>query len=368
MLNRWVNLFSWKISIRIISVVAVLVVLLLVYLVTTQRHQPVAWRAVPLPDISAQPIRLRVAHVVNPRFAALDRQQLEAVLRRSEQLARQHFGVQLALHYQQTLPIDEFFQLLPPSVKAARTSSIVDPAAVDADDLARMGDALYQSMREDGSDPQALIDYARPYLIHPGPVTNLEELARAVIQAMLIRLRYWYGHRAPDGRPVLDSSPYNQWVWWDSMGYGELPVEVVITNQLVASLENYDLALHTGLRGGINGGTMTYSRASPLKGYVFVSSYALLNDNPLLAQLKHDRRPYSHQQVIDYAAATLVHELGHLLFHYGHPFGVASCIMAPTPLLQYREWYAGLDAEACRAAAPAQMQPGAAKILYNPAW
>lgn len=370
MINRRVNIFTSKISVAVIPALVVAIVLAIIiaaYRSGLFDQQSVGWRAIPLPDISV-PLQLDVAHVINPRFTALDTQQLQQVLRRSEQLVAEHFGVQLALRYKQTVPVADFFRLLPEQVVAARKDSIIDPASSGSNSLSRMRVSLYRSMRDSQSDAQALIDYARPYLINPGPVEGLDDLADAVIDAMLIRLQYWYGHRAEDGSPVLDDSPYNQWVWWDSMGYGDLPAEVVITNQLIASLENYDQALHTSLRGGISGGTMTYSRGSPLRGYVFISTYPLLNDNPMLAQLKHDRRPYSERQVIDYAAATLTHELGHLLFHYGHPFSEPSCIMAPTPLLQYREWYSGLDAEACRAAAPAQMQPGAARILYNPAW
>jgi hypothetical protein len=370
MINRRLKVFSSKTSIVVIP--TLVVAILLAILIATYRsgllnEQLVGWRPIPLPELSA-PLQLDVVHVVNARFPVLDDEQLQQVLRRSEQLAAEHFSVQLLLRYQQTLSIDNFFRLLPEQVRMARKNSIIDPANPGPNSLASMRESLYQSMRDSQSGPRELIDYARPYLINPGRLDDLDDLAGAAIDAMLIRLRYWYGQRAADGRPVLDDSPYNQWVWWDSIGYGDLPAQVVITNQLIASLENYDQALHTSLRGGINGGTMTFSRTSPLKGYVFLSTYALLNDNPMLAQLKNDRRPYSRQQVIDYAAATLTHELGHLLFHYGHPFGEPACIMAPTPLLQYREWYAGLDAEACRAAAPAQMRPGAARILYNPAW
>ena len=326
------------------------------------------WQTVPLPDLTDQPIRLDVGYVENPRFATLDQAQLQAILQRTEQLVQQHFSVQVQLNYTHTLPIDEFFKILPTTVMQHRAQSIIHPGDIDQDDRLYLRKSLYQSLQASQSDLQSLIDYASPYLMDASNLDSLADVARAAVDSMLVRIQYWYGHKAGDGRPVLDASPYNQWVWWDSMGYGELPYDVVMTNQLVASLENYDQQIHSSLRGGISGGTMTYSRQGKFQGYVFVSVYPMVNNNPLLAQLKNDLHAYTDEQLTDYAAATLAHELGHLLFHYGHPFGEPSCIMAPTPLLKYREWYDGLDAQACRAAQHPQMQPGAARIIYNPHW
>ena len=349
------------------SSLAVLVLLTVVYF--TQRTEVVEtgpWRAIPLPDVSHQPIELSVTQVINPRFPALSREQLQATLRRAEQLARQHLDVQIKLKTTEDMTIGAFFSLLPDQPRQARQNEIIDPMQVTAEQRRKMQQSLLESMRNGDTPTDQLLSYARPYLLTRQPVDNLTQLADAVIDTMLKRVRTWYEYPAADGRPVLDGSPYNQWVWWDSMGYADLPMQVVITNQLVASLENYDQALHTCLRGGISGGTMTYSRSSPNGGYLFVSVYALLNDNPALAPLKDGE--YSPQQVVDYAAATLVHELGHLLFHYGHPFGAEGCIMAPTPLLRYQHWFDQLDAAACAAERYPQMRPGAARILYHSGW
>ncbi|MBI3188122.1 MAG: hypothetical protein HYZ31_09715, partial [Gammaproteobacteria bacterium] len=227
--------------------------------------------------------------------------------------------------------------------------------------------ALYAQLSDYEGDSQHLMDYARPYLLSDEHVTDLATLARALVDTQITRLQYWYENPAADGKPIIDGSPYNQWVWWDSLGYGALPYDVVITNQLVASLETYDVAMHSALRGGINGGTMTYSKQGRYGGYVFISVFALLNDMAMLTSLRDDAH-YSDEQLAQYAAATLAHELGHLFFHYDHPYGASACLMNPTPLLRYRTWYEALNTDACRALQLPQMQTGAVHISYNPNW
>ena len=93
----------------------------------------------------------------------------------------------------------------------------------------------------------------------------------------------------------------------------------------------------------------------------------MLNDGELLTTLRGDET-YSEQQIVNYAAALLTHELGHILLHLGHPFGEDACIMSPTVMLNYRDWYDGLDANRCTVGSNDEMKPGAATIEYNPDW
>ncbi len=66
---------------------------------------------------------------------------------------------------------------------------------------------------------------------------------RAVLRgAVLARLGHWTTATAADGRPVIDHTPYNEWVYWDSLGYGPLAWDVVVTNQPVISAEYYGAA------------------------------------------------------------------------------------------------------------------------------
>lgn len=354
-----------RVALVLLAVIVIVALFILYY--STGREPEDAWRHVALPDISRQPLALRVVYARNPRFVDLSEAQLQNILQQTTRLMKLHFAVDVVFETKPSLNVEQLFALLPEQVRKQRQSAIVNPQGIDQKEIAQLRQVLFRQLSSYQGDPQNLIDYARPYLLTNEPVTNLASLSHALVDTMLTRLRYWYEDRAADGQPIIDGSPYNQWVWWDSLGYGDLSYDVVMTNQLVASLEAYDVAMHSALRGGINGGTMTYSKQGRYGGYVFVSVFAMLNDMDLLASLRDDAH-YSDTQITQYVAATLAHELGHLFFHYDHPFAASECLMNPTPLLRYRAWYEGLNAEACRARQLPQMQLGAAQIGYNLNW
>ena len=54
------------------------------------------WQAIHLPDISQQPIKLRVARVLNPRFAQLSENSIQQILRRTQQLVKQHNKINIS--------------------------------------------------------------------------------------------------------------------------------------------------------------------------------------------------------------------------------------------------------------------------------
>ena len=324
-------------------------------------------KKIPLPVIDQQPVRLRIAHVVNPRFKTVTDNQLARILDLTRSLAKQHLQLDVEFETVTTTTIEQFFHYLPDKIVRGRQDAILDFSRIDEAVRQRMITAIAETLEAHKENPQAVIDYASPFLTSRDDVANLQQLTERLVDTLITRMQHWYAYKAEDGEPVLDDTPFNQWVWWDSMGYGDMPYDVVITNQLVVSIEDYDMDVHSSLRGGITAGTMTYSKRSPYHGYVFVSVFQLLNDYPLLAELRNYEN-YSEKEQVRYAAALLAHELGHLFYHYGHPFNAAPCLMNPTPLLKYREWYEALNASDCRKLDLPMMQPGAANLQYYPHW
>jgi len=329
------------------------------------------WKKIELPDHRSgspgETIELRVANVVNARFKNLSDAQLKELLEKTIIMVRQHFGVAISFSEVDTVPIEQFFSYLKDNVKAARGSDIVDVDKPGEGDHQKMQDGIYRVLSGYWSEREAAVDFARPYLLVPYEGDDFNQLAKALVDTLLMRLEYWRQQKADDGKPVIDDRPYNEWVWWDSIGYGDMPYDVVITNQLVASAEIYDMSIHSSIRGGITAGTTAYSKQGKLGGYVYAMVYPMLNDSEMLAELRNDEH-YSSDQVTTYAAALLTHELGHLLLHLGHPFGNHSCIMSPTPLLKYREWVEGLDASQCLLNSEAAMTPGVIDINYRSDW
>ena len=74
---------------------------------------------------------------------------------------------------------------------------------------------------------------------------------------------------------------------------------------------------------------------------------------------------YTPQEAARFAGAYLTHEVGHLLFHFGHPFGRTRCVMNPSTLLIFRGWYDATYAGNCAFESHPQMTPGAFRFLYK---
>ena len=321
-----------------------------------------------LPDISHQPVRLSVASVVNPRFKQLSNIQINRILLRSQQMAKQYFDVEIMFSDVETLSIKDVFNHLDSQVIANRKGEIVNIDHIDKQAREAMQQALFKTLSNYSGNKQNVIDYAQPYLLQPAiKQKDFIGLSYALVDTLVSRLEYWKTEKAGDGEPVFESNGYHEWVWWDSLGYSDLPYDILITNQLVASAEYYAMDVHSSIRGGITAGTTTYNKNTALNGYAYIMVYPMLNDSALLTTLRQDET-YTEDQIINYSAALLTHELGHLLLHLGHPFGIKSCIMSPTVMLNYRDWYDNLDAELCAVGSSAEMKPGAASITYNRSW
>lgn len=326
------------------------------------------WSYVPLPDISKQPISLRVANVSNPRFEQIPMPLLQRILERSRVLVKQHFDIEVRFAEVAQLDISDVFATMDERLLAERRSEILDIRSLDAEMRERMQQAIFKTLSTYHDNQQGVIEYAKPYLVDPGQkIDNFIELSYALVDTLIDRLQYWNDELAADGKPVLNSDPYNQWVWWDSLGYGRLPYDIVVTNQLVASAETYGMDVHSSLRGGITAGTTTYDKMTRFKSYAYVMLYPMLNDTELLTTLRADAH-YTQGQIVDYTAALLTHEIGHLLLHLGHPFGNDACVMSPTVMLHYRQWFDALDASACQLGSSVEMTPGAVELEYNRGW
>ena len=341
--------------------------LLLLLFVTLSCDKSPQWQAVPLPDLPDDTIQLRVANAVNSRFPQLTDEQLQQLLDKTVLMVKQHFNLSIAFEKPESITIQNLFDALPEHVKKERQKDIVKFAAASNTDVSKMRESVYDVLNKYWDDRQAVIDYASPYLLSPIKGNDFNQLSIALVDTLLKRLKYWQMQKAADGSPVIDDKPYNEWVWWDSLGYGNLPYDVVITNQLVASAEMYDLSVHSSLRGGITAGTTTFSKQARYGSYVYAMVYPMLDDSHMMVELRNDKS-YSSDQVTTYAAALLTHEIGHQLLHLGHPFGNSNCIMSPTPLLKYREWLEGLDATQCKLNSEPSMTPGFVSIDYRADW
>ena len=163
---------------------------------------------------------------------------------------------------------------------------------------------------------------------------------------------------AQDLGPAIDFHDYHQKALWSFLGYGDLPFEIVITNQLLASAELANFSVGNALIGGLRLGWISFSRSGRFDAYAGVSTFSLVNDvgdGELVAG-----RKAPDATAIRIAALMIAHETGHILLRIGHPRTRPGCIMSsgwfeepPTPGPQ------------CPVGSEPAMTPGAAMIFYD---
>lgn len=317
-------------------------------------------RIVPLPVLPAGPVELRVVHAVNPRLPRMDAAQLEILLAAMSEGVRDHFGIQLRFAPVREVPIDALFRTIPQDRRAKARAESFDFISGRAD-RAALDRAFAKGFRESGEPLGEMIAFARP---HTGPIPADYGVFGARIAALqLERAGRWAARRALDGGPAIDAQPFNEFPMWLALGYGEVPYEVVLTNQLIAGVEYTFPAVHSAIRGGYSNGITTYSRQSRYGTFSVWSTYGFNTNDAEIVQLRGGES-YTPAEAARLAGLSGAHEIGHQLLHVMHPFGQPACLMSPVPMFSYREWASRLSAKDCRVGSSPAMTPGAYKFEY----
>lgn len=318
-----------------------------------QRPAPV----VPLPVLPAAPIELRVAYAVNPRLPRMDEAQLALLLDAMAGAVREHFGLQVRFAPVQVIALDTLFGTIPADRRAAAAQDIYD-FKTGQGDRARLDRAFARGLRQGGESLQDMVAFASPHTGPLGPAPGFEAFGERIAALQLERLDAWRRRQALDGGPAIDGQPFNEFRMWLALGYGEVPFELVLTNQLIASVEYGWPAVHAAVRGGYSNGLTTYNRRSRFGTMSVWSTYAFSGDDEALVQMRAGER-YTAEEAARLAGLSGAHELGHQLLHLTHPFGRPACLMSPVPMFSYRAWSRQLSAPDCRLGSDAAMKPGA---------
>lgn len=322
------------------------------------------WRNAHVPFVPrGAKIQIRTVLAINPRLARFSPEQMRIMLTSAQQTVKQNFDVDIEFTGNTEMNMERLFALIPPDIRRLRKGLIYD---FKSGDKLKLAQGIYTTLTQSGTTLEAALAFSAAYLpsVH---AKDLHALSTLLAEVMLERLETWHHVSAADGAPVLDASPYNEWVYWDSLGYGVLPFELVISNQLIASAEYIDVDIHSAIRGGVSVGTTTYSRQSKFGSYIFWSTFPFQDDSAYTLQLRN-REKYSAREAAELSGAYLAHEIGHMLFQFGHPFGQNSCVMNPVSMLRFREWMRQIDSRACPVDSRAEMRRGAVHFTYNPDW
>lgn len=324
--------------------------------------EPDPFPAVPLPELGDGPITLRVVRAMNPRFNALSDAEFADVLVQTAVMVQDHFGLEMRFERGENFAIAELFELIPEPVEEVALSfryTLLPPGVAPLE----LVDSVESQIENGRNSPEDVARFVQP-LIPNAQGLEIEQLAGAITQIWLHDLRRWRSHRAEDGDRVIDSANYHQIALWSVLGYGGIPFDIVITNQLVASAETFGFAPHAAMRGGLTNGFTGFSRSGTYGAFAMVSTFPFANDLGDLRDLGPDR-VFDPLNTAEFTALILAHEIGHLLLHLGHPWTNASCAMFPVLPRRMGEYKRTVSPEGCPLGSEPAMTPGAIQIQYN---
>jgi len=318
----------------------------------------VATSVVPLPALPNGPIELRVAYAVNPRLPSMDTRQLELLLASMQTAVKDHFGVQVRFSPVAVVPIASLFETIPAARRADALKNVYDFKS-GTGDRRRLDLAFGRGFQRSGEPLGEMVAFASQ---HTGPLAqpDFETFGARMAALQLERIELWRTRKALDGSPAIDQEPFNEFVLWVALGYGEVPFELVLTNQVIASVEYGWPAVHAAVRGGYSNGITTYNQRSRFGTMSIWSTYAFTGNDAQLVQLRQGER-YTDEEAARLAGLSGAHELGHQLLHLAHPYGQPSCLMHPVPMFSYRDWAARLSASQCVIGSNPAVAPGAYK-------
>ena len=317
--------------------------------------------SLPLPQLTEQPIELRVAHVINPRLPRMSEAQIALMLEAMAKATYEHFGISVRFAQPAQIPIAQAFAGIP--------TKFAELAKRDQYNFqswfalkSRLASAYARGLAQAGEPLEDMALFAQKNDIKLD-ARNFETFGKDAALFQLDRMNQWLKLKAEDGKSVINEQPFHEYTMWNHLGHGHMPYELVITNQIIASIEYIQPTIHTVIRGGYTNGITSYNPQSRFRSFSVWSTFAFTsNDADWLS--KREGESYSTDEAARLAGLAAVHELGHQLLHLIHPFGQKGCIMDPVPMFAYRAWSTRLSAKDCPLRSSAAMTPGAYRFTY----
>ena len=237
-------------------------------------------QTVPLPDLGEGPITLRVVRAINPRFPSLNEGAIVQTFEIARFITRDQYGLDVRFERGNDYTVEQFLQLTPPAALEAAMRSIVE---VPLPPLRPEG--LATALAGHFGNPELDLRREAEYLelFIPGATAlDPEDLGMAVADVWVDALGAWPILIAEDGGPVKNNTPFHQHSLWSFVGYGELPFDIVMTNQLVASAQTIGFSAPDAMRGGMTMGFTDVSRASRFGARSMVSTFSMIDDLDIL--------------------------------------------------------------------------------------
>lgn len=338
--------------------------------VTSAFAQQTDGDTVPLPVFPDGPIALKVAFLETPHFPTFTEAEWEQFLTIAERTAKEHFGVEIEFISRDHLSLSDVFRRIDAAMPQDHKDQIADFRNGNID-WARMERTIRDTMRGyeeyvsnahsmvldvEGADFPALRG-TTPEEQADGFATDMAVLLRE--KMAIFRNALGVEFLGGDDREGLPG--YNEWVYWDSLPALDLDYDVYLTNQPMISVEYSSYPAHVILRGGVTVGTTSPGEKTQFGSATALSIHSFLDSSEAFVALRGGHT-YTREEAIRLSGKYFTHELGHMLFHFGHPWRRPECVMKPSNLLKFHEWENGLDASICTPGSGPAMEPGAVTI------
>jgi hypothetical protein len=317
--------------------------------------------SLPLPKFDVQPIELRVAHVINPRLPRMSDAQIALMLDTMAQATNEHLGIRVRFTQPEEISIAQAFAGIP--------LKFVDLAKREQFNFrswfswkSSLAKAYARGLAQAGEPLEDMALFAQKKGIKLD-ARNFETFGKDAAHYQLERMDQWQKLKANDGKSVIDEQPFHEYTMWNYVGYGQMPYELVITNQIIASVEYSQPSIHTAIRGGYTNGITTFNPQGRWGSFSVWSTFAFTSSEKKWLTWR-EGESYTPEEAARLSGLAAVHELGHQLLHLVHPFGQKGCIMDPVPMFAYRAWAAKLSAKDCPLGSSQAMTPGAYRFQY----
>lgn len=277
---------------------------------------------------------LRVGLLENARLASLPSAEIEAILEATTTLAREQYGMDIAFHVVGRKPVATFFSTYETAMmNRFRLYEYIREISMESrEDLFRS--LILEYSGTPFPDLKAFAIRAEPDL-DSMDLENKGTLLRKVAEIHLKKLMDLQAHSLPDGKALLEDNLYHQFMAWHALLQNQEDYEVILTNQILASVETFHPEIHGSLRGGVATGFVAPS-PNPYGGAVLVSLFPIISDLEIFT--RHRETAYGKREIREACSFMLMHELLHLLDFRKHHFDHQGCLMNPAPGFQYLEW------------------------------
>ncbi|MBI2059420.1 MAG: hypothetical protein HYT87_06570 [Nitrospirae bacterium] len=278
---------------------------------------------------------LQTVFVTNPEIPGISISDYRKMLVIMEEAFKKEWDYHIRFVDRGRLPIDAYFHTYYDPV-AEQNPYKSNYFNAEEDDPADLGKAFVEIWKD---EPIEEIKRSIGSYTGCGPLQSAptkEELADQLARCHVSKYRELREVKLDNGKPLLTGAPYEQFLNWEWLARNQKEYDIVVTNQLVASIETYSPALHSSLRGGVSTG-VTYRSKTELDGMVIMSSFPLLSD--LKYFLRERKFSGNDPRALEMTAWYQTHELGHLIFHYDHPDGHTGCSMNFAIGFDYLTWF-----------------------------